>query len=116
MGFEETWAIVDLFGHQRLAGLVSEATIGGGSFIRVDVPGVEGHEPFTRYFGGAAIYSISPCTEAVAKAIVKVTNPRPVTPYDIPQLQQLAAAELSPDEEEDEYDAEEDEYDNDVPF
>lgn len=106
MGFEETWAIVDLFGHQRLAGLVSEATIGGGSFIRVDVPAVDGQEPFTRYFGGAAIYSISPCTEVVAKAIVKGSNPRPVTPYDIPQLRQLQTGSDRPDNEDPEYEDE----------
>ena len=35
--FEE-WAVLELFGHQRLAGLVSEVQIGGASFVRVDVP------------------------------------------------------------------------------
>jgi hypothetical protein len=108
MSFDETWAIVDLFGHQRLAGLVSEAAIGGASFIRVDVPGVDGQAAFTRYFGGAAIYSISPCSEAVAKALVRVSNPRPVSLYDLPQLQEHT-------KQEDEYDEQEHEY-NDCPL
>lgn len=34
----EQWAIVDLFGHTRIAGKVSEQVIGGCSFVRVDVP------------------------------------------------------------------------------
>lgn len=37
-GFEG-WAFLELMGHRKLAGHVSEATIGGGSFIRIDVPG-----------------------------------------------------------------------------
>jgi hypothetical protein len=33
-----SWAIVELFGHNQLAGLVTEQTIAGQSFIRIDVP------------------------------------------------------------------------------
>ena len=32
------WAILELMGHRRLGGRVSEATIAGGAFIRIDVP------------------------------------------------------------------------------
>ncbi|MDD2657785.1 MAG: hypothetical protein PHD04_03970 [Candidatus Pacebacteria bacterium] len=45
--FDE-WAIIDLFGHQKIAGRVSEQQIGGASFVRVDVP-LE--PPFTKLFG-----------------------------------------------------------------
>ncbi len=34
----EQFAIVELFGHQIIAGLVSEQVIGGQGFVRVDVP------------------------------------------------------------------------------
>jgi hypothetical protein len=30
------WAIIELFGHQRIAGRVSEQTIGGCAFVRDD--------------------------------------------------------------------------------
>jgi hypothetical protein len=33
--FEE-WALLELFGHQRLAGRVTEQQLGGASFVRVD--------------------------------------------------------------------------------
>ena len=39
------WAIVEIFGHQRIAGFLSEQTIGGQSFVRVDVPDLPGDTP-----------------------------------------------------------------------
>src|SRR5205807_1686045 len=57
--FEE-WALVELFGHSRIVGKVTEATIAGGAFIRVDVPDKDGNTVFTRFFGPGAIYSMSP--------------------------------------------------------
>lgn len=47
----EHWALVELMGHQRIAGLVSEQTIAGKGFIRVDVPKENGEIIFTRFFG-----------------------------------------------------------------
>lgn len=71
----ETWGIVELFGHQTIAGRISEATIGGCSFVRVDVPSVEGNFAevdkewsYTRYFGQGAIYALNPTSEAVARS------------------------------------------------
>lgn len=63
--FEE-WAVVELFGHQRIAGRVSEATIGGCAFIRVDVPQTA-KPAYTKYFGNGAVYAMTPCDEAVAR-------------------------------------------------
>ncbi|HUX16647.1 MAG TPA: hypothetical protein VMW52_09260, partial [Phycisphaerae bacterium] len=58
-GFCE-WCIVELFGHQRMAGLVSEATIGGCAFVRVDVPAAEGAAAYTRFLGQGAVYAMTP--------------------------------------------------------
>jgi hypothetical protein len=49
----EQWAIVEIFGHQRIAGRLTEQTIGGCSFVRVDVPALpqadgEGELPASR--------------------------------------------------------------------
>jgi hypothetical protein len=34
----EGWVILELMGHRRLAGYLSEQQIGGASFLRIDVP------------------------------------------------------------------------------
>lgn len=60
----EQWAVVELFGHQVIAGMVSEQVIGGQGFVRVDVPAVNGSQAFTKFYGAGAIYAISPCDEA----------------------------------------------------
>jgi hypothetical protein len=83
-GFEQ-WCIVELFGHQKLAGVVAEAQIGGCSFIRVDVPEMHGQPAFTRFYGEKAIYSITPVSEEVARAAMGYLRVRPVATYVLPE-------------------------------
>lgn len=82
----ETWALVELFGHQRIVGLVTEQAIGGASFIRVDVPDATGATRFTRMFGAAAIYAINPVGKDVAIQLAQRCDARPVQSYELPQL------------------------------
>ena len=83
--FDE-WAKVELFGHQVIVGRVTEATIAGGAFIRVDVPAVNSNPPFTRFFGPSAIYSMTPVSEEIARALLQTYLTVPVTRYELPQL------------------------------
>jgi hypothetical protein len=64
----DSHAIVELFGHQRIAGRVSEQQLAGGTFLRVDVPETERAEAYTRYYGAGAIYALTPVTEEIARA------------------------------------------------
>jgi hypothetical protein len=101
------WAVVELFGHQQIAGLVSEQTIAGQGFVRVDVPTCGDQEAFTRLFGTGAIYSIIPTTEEIATAFARRNISRPINPW------QLALPE--PDKEDEGQDDEDDrELDEDV--
>lgn len=89
--FDE-WALVELFGHARIVGRVTEATIGGGAFIRVDVPNGNGSVAFTRFFGPGAIYSISPITEQTAVGMAANIGAEPVRPYDV--IKKVQASQL----------------------
>jgi hypothetical protein len=82
------WAIVELFGHQRLAGEISEYTLGGASFVRVDVPPVGETPGFTTLKGASAIYGITFVDEAVARAAAESYKIKPVSAYEIPALRQ----------------------------
>lgn len=83
------WALIELFGHSRIAGQISEHTVGGCSFVRVDVPAVDGNPPFTKLYGNGAIYAITFVTEEIARAACKRFRVEPVTEYEIPELRQL---------------------------
>ena len=92
--FERCWAIVDLFGHQRIAGQVSEQTLAGSTFLRVDVPETEHGPAFTRFFGGSAVYSLSPCAEAIARELAtRESGVAPVRAFELPGLTAPVARE-----------------------
>lgn len=69
LGNNETidcWAIVELMGHQRIAGRITERTVAGVVMLQVYVPAMGEVPEYTRLLGGSAIYAINPCDEEVA--------------------------------------------------
>lgn len=96
----EFWAVIELFGHNTIAGFVTEQSIGGGAFIRIDVPAAdEEHSAFTKFYGAAAIYGITPTSEEVALAAVKRLRVRPVSPYTVPVERQLVDSRATDDDD-----------------
>lgn len=91
--FERCWAIVELFGHQKIAGEVSEEALAGGSFLRVDVPAEGDYVAFTRFYGASAVYSITPVSEEVARLACRQIAPKPMTIW-VPELQRIAPPEV----------------------
>lgn len=85
----ESWGLLELFGHQRIAGRLTEQTIGGCHFIRIDVPATDGVQEYTRFFTQGAIYSMTITTESVARALAANLRARPVSPYDMPRAPAL---------------------------
>jgi hypothetical protein len=81
----ETWAVVEIMGHVRVAGRVSEEARFGTVLLRVDIPTDDTF--MTRYFGGSSIYSLSPCTEEIARSVAAYRTAEPVYRYELPQLQ-----------------------------
>src|SRR4051812_21700633 len=59
------WAIIEIFGHQRIAGWMTEQVIAGQGFIRVDVPEISAEvggpiATHSKLYGPGSIYAISP--------------------------------------------------------
>ena len=77
----EGWAIVELMGHRRRAGLIAEVEFCGAKLLRLDIPVGSGGESVTEFYGGGAIYCLRPCDEHVARAAAQsIGDPRPVAP------------------------------------
>lgn len=77
------WALVELFGHQRIVGWCSQQTFPSGVLFRVDVPdlmkdGKVTRKGFTRYFGLGAIYSITPIDEPMVRQLLPSIDGAPV--------------------------------------
>lgn len=100
----EQWAIIEIFGHQRIAGRVTEQTIGGCSFVRVDVPAVGKEQAFTKLFGQGAIYAITFTDEAAATLAAGAIQARPIDTWELQRaMKALPAADADdyprPDED-----------------
>lgn len=86
-------AIVEVFGHRRLAGVVTEVEVAGAKMIRVDVPS---DPPATQFYGGSSIFCLTPCTEeTMLEAVAAVRVPEPVHRWELPKPALPAGAKLS---------------------
>lgn len=102
--FEE-WAILELMGHRRMAGKVSEQTIGGQAFLRIDVPETPGQAAFTQFYGAGSVYCMTPTSEAIARQVAALSGVKPVSRYELalPEPESVRnPAEYYQDEEDEE--------------
>lgn len=82
------FAIVQLFGHQRIAGRISEQTFGGQTFVRIDVPEIDlgdgrTMQAHTRSFGQGAIYGIDWCDETAMVVAARQIQHAPIASYSV---------------------------------
>lgn len=77
------WAIVEVFGHRKLGGYVQVSPPEMPGLVRVDVQ-ADGDPIATQYYGPSAIFCLTPCTEAVARALAKRCEVRPVATWELP--------------------------------
>lgn len=82
----ELLAIVELFGHQRIAGKVTEQTVGSSTFIRIDVPETDSQPPFTRIVNPSAVYALNPVTEEVMIHMAQHLQQKPIEAWDIRKM------------------------------
>jgi len=129
---EPIWAIVELMGRNIIAGLIQSVPAAGTELLRVDVPTVNSINGFTKFYGGAAIYAITPTDEESVRHEIESTKPRAISEWTIPTriIRALPPSELYEpldDGEDDDWnrvndlelesDSEDDDFDeNDGPF
>lgn len=114
-GFNE-WCIVELLGHRRVAGLVSEASVGGCSLLRVDVPECPERAAMTQYYGPGAIYCMTPVTEVQARAAARAFAPLPVSRWELAQCLPPPGADGAEAGDEDDFpDEDDDPFREDAP-
>lgn len=99
------WAIVELFGHSKIAGRCTEENIAGTNLLRVDVPDTVAQPAFTKYYGAAAIYAITPVDETTARLAAESIPQAPVGVWQgdefIKKVNERRLAIAGPDEVDD---------------
>jgi hypothetical protein len=81
----KAYALVELFGHARLVGLVTVDPPEFPGMIRVDIPdlmkdGVVTRKGGTRYVGRAALYGVTPITEDAVRELLPHVDGKPHKP------------------------------------
>jgi hypothetical protein len=90
-------------GHNTIAGYCSTQVIAGTALLRVDVPVVEGMPAHTKFFGGSAIYALTPVDAETAKIAAAQLRVRPVDPWVVPTKRLPTPTVVDLDKEEEEY-------------
>lgn len=98
---EPRWAIVEIMGHRTRAGAISDATIGGATYLRIEHPSAADHtgeEPVTEYYAPSSIFAIRPCSHEQAIIAAKYWRPIESGPPALgPGLEELVDAEIVDD-------------------
>jgi hypothetical protein len=131
----ETWAVVELMGHQKEVGFVTTQYYGAACMFKIDVPElperekvlerptwIEGkHAPVgtkinqaaqpgrTRMVGISSVYALNPCDRETAIAVLEETSSREIKIVCLAGAKQLPLVEVDTYEHGDEDEDEEDE-------
>lgn len=81
----ECFAILEILGHRRLAGRVTEQQIAGAMFVRIDIPTPDGKE-ITQFYSPSSVYCLTPTTETIARSVALHNQPRPVNQWELPAI------------------------------
>lgn len=90
----QDWAYVELMGHNKIAGHVTEYKFGNQSMIRVDVPQIGDIPKFSKIFAVSAIYAITPLSEKDAIDYASKIKSKPLDVWDMNEIFQTRLKEL----------------------
>jgi hypothetical protein len=78
----ETWGILEVMGHKKYAGRISERTVGNATFIQIDVPPIQDNDAtipaWSKMFHPNSIFALTPTEEEFAKAYAKQLCEKPI--------------------------------------
>ena len=100
----QEFAVVEMMGHRKIVGKITESDIGLSSLLRVDVLNREGGFDRTEYIGQGSIYCLTIVTEEAAKAAAASNSPAPTWAWNIPQRPALTEGGFIDANGQDEYD------------
>lgn len=104
------WGILQLMGHVRIAGIISEEERFGAKVGRIDIPRENGTFS-TEYFNASSIYRLQFTTEEVARTVAAQIENRPIYSYEMPRPQLT-----EPVREREDADDADDEHEDEFPF
>lgn len=90
----EGWAILEVMGHRKLGGFVTEVEIAGHGFLRIDIPAEGDTRHATQFYQPTSIYCVTPTTEPMARAIALRNKPQPVQRWELPQIERRVGQTL----------------------
>lgn len=79
----DEWGIVEVFGHIRLAGRMTEVERWGTTMMQLDIPGDDADFRATQFLGGGSLFRVTPTDEATARRVALSLAP-PVHRYELP--------------------------------
>ncbi len=85
---EPLWAVVELLGHVRHAGKLSEEERFGSKLGRLDCP-VANDKWVTIYFSGSSLYRLTLVSEEAARQVAQHNRPQPIHSYEMPETVQV---------------------------
>jgi hypothetical protein len=141
----ETWAVVELMGHQKEVGFVTTQYYGTACMFKIDVPELPEREKTlerpkwigeklapigtvinlaaqpgrTRMVGVSSVYALNPCDRETAIAVIEETSSREIKIVSLASSKQLPLTSQEPEEQDsddEEDDEEEMERDNYTPI
>jgi hypothetical protein len=76
-----SWALLELLGHRRIAGHLTERQVAGHQYLQITVPG---DPPLTQLYSPSAVYAITPVSEETARRIAGRMRPESIHPWELP--------------------------------
>lgn len=81
----DVYAVVEMMGHRKVVGIISESRFGPGSLIRCDV--IDGHGKIdrTEHIGVGSVYCLTEVSKEAAEMSARAYVEKPSFAYTVPQ-------------------------------